>query len=76
MAKNLKRERFEKVAAKRVENVLKHMERLSNCSNKNNYDYTDEDVKKMITAIKEKLRYLETAFAQNSAKENKNFFKF
>lgn len=76
MSKNEKRARFEKVASKRVQNVLKHLERLSNCSNKNNYDYTEEDVKKMLSAIKEKVKFVEAAYTKESIKENKNFFQF
>ena len=50
MRKNIKieskRERFHRIAAKRMQNILVEMNRLSNCSNKANYDYTEQDVQK------------------------------
>ena len=33
-----------------------------NCSNRNNYDYSIEDVRKMMVAIKEKIRQTELRF--------------
>jgi len=70
-----KRERFEIIAAKRVQNVLNSLEILSNCANKNNYEYTDTDVQKMFKAIKEKVKNVEIIFNQKSNK-NKNTFTF
>ena len=49
----LKRERFKKVASKRVQKVLDGVDNLSKCSNRRNYEYDDEEVAKMIKAIKE-----------------------
>lgn len=42
--KSEKRKRFEKVAEKRVDKVLDGLRLLSNCSNKNNYEYSQEDI--------------------------------
>ena len=44
MAKSEKRERFEKVAANRVQRVIDTLGLLKNCSNRNNYEYSEQDV--------------------------------
>lgn len=72
--KSEKRARFEKVASRRVQQILDSINRLSKCANKNHYDYSDDDVKKMMQAIKQEVKNLEAAFtAQNTAQ---NTFKF
>lgn len=76
MNKSSRRERFEKVAARRTQNILDSLDSLSKCSNRNNYDYSENDVRKMIKAIKEKLAQTENAFANEISKSSKNQFKF
>lgn len=71
----LKKERFKRVASKRVGNLLTGIRSLSNCSNTNNYEYTEEDVQKMIKAIKDELRTMETLYKKNLNK-NDNTFNF
>ena len=48
---NEKRERFEKVATKRVDAILKNLDLLSNCSNKYAYEYTQDDIDKIFKTI-------------------------
>ncbi len=72
---SLKRERFANVAGRRVQKVLDNLDSLSKCSNRNNYDFNEEDVAKMIRAIKEKVRLLESAYTSNT-KTTKNTFQF
>lgn len=74
--KSIRRERFENVAARRVQRIVDFLESLSNCSNKANYEYTDEDVKKMFKAIREATSRSESAFDKRLSKEGKNSFKF
>lgn len=71
----LKRERFTNVAGRRVQKVLDNLDSLSKCANRNNYDFNEEDVMKMIRAIKEKVRLLESAYTSNT-KTTKNTFQF
>ncbi len=72
---NLKRDRFTNVAGKRVQKVLDNLDSLSKCANRNNYEFNEEDVAKMIRAIKEKVRLLESAYTSNT-KTTKNTFQF
>ena len=66
---NIKRQRFEKVAEKRVNKVLHYLELLSNCSNTYNYEYSKEDVEKIFKAITKKSltqnHYLQTCLLKN-----------
>lgn len=61
----LKKDRFKRVASKRVENILSSIRSLSKCSNTNNYEYAEEDVNKMIRAIKDELKTMETLYKKN-----------
>ena len=46
-----KRERFVRLAEARTNKILDMMKLLGNCSSKSNYEYTEEDVKKIISEI-------------------------
>jgi light-regulated signal transduction histidine kinase (bacteriophytochrome) len=76
MAKSTaKRDRFITVAGRRVQKVLDDIESLSKCANKSTYEYTDEEVRKMLKAINEKVLLLKAAFSANS-KSGKQTFEF
>ena len=47
MATETKRERFVRIAEARTNKILEMMRLLGNCSSKGNYEYTDEDIKKI-----------------------------
>lgn len=70
-----KKDRFKRVASRRVENILKGIRSLSKCSNINNYEYQEEDLNKMVKAIKEELRLMETQYKKN-LKNNTESFNF
>ncbi len=42
---------------------------LGNCSNKNNYEYTDRDVKNIMDALEEELSLLKTKFKIDKRKK-------
>ena len=71
----LKKERFKNVARRRVQKILDDMDSLAKCSNRNSYEYSSEDITKMMKAIKEKLKVLEAAYTSNT-QSNKNTFEF
>lgn len=76
MAKSTaKKDRFKNVAGRRVQKVLDDIESLSKCANRSTYDYTDDDVRKMLRAINEKVTLLKAAFNSNS-KSGKQTFEF
>ena len=71
-----RRERFEDVAGKRVQNIIDKLELLGNCANRNNYEYNSEDVKKMFAAIRETLKRTEGKFDDELIKQEKKRFQF
>ena len=75
-AKNSKRERFEKVASNRVQRILDTLALLQNCSNRNNYDYSQEDVDQMFSEINKALKDTKAAFVNEMNKTSKQGFKF
>lgn len=76
MEKNSRRKRFEKVAGNRVNNLLKTLNSLSKCANRNNYEYDDGDVRKMFKVLRDKLSDVEKDFSGQLNKESKSEFKF
>lgn len=76
MEKNIRRERFKKVAARRVQRILQDIETLKNCSNKRNYEYSEDDVKRMMKVIKERIKSLESSFTENIKEDDDFSFNF
>ncbi len=72
---NIKKDRFRKVASRRVQKIIESLDSLSKCSNKSNYDYGEEDVNKMLKAIREKVKSLELSYTTNT-KATKDTFEF
>lgn len=60
--KQMKREKFIRLAEKRTTAVLKQIELVENLLNKNNYDYKDEEVIQIIDAIDNRLKQLKKTF--------------
>lgn len=49
------REKFVRLATKRVSNALKAIQLIGNLSNRSNYDYTEDDVQKIFRALQDEL---------------------
>ena len=73
---SMKADRFKRVAAPRVQRVLDSIDNLSKCSNKRNYEYTTEDVRRMLGAIKRRVRVLEQLFDSEDGNSKKDVFTF
>lgn len=69
----IKRERFVKIAENRTNKIISMIKLLGNCSNKNNYTYTDDDVKQIFSAIDQELRITKSKFQE--AQIDKKEFK-
>ena len=65
---NAKKERFMKIAEKRTNNIINTLRLLGNCSNKNNYEYTNEQVKQIFSAIETELRLTKIKFEKKETK--------
>ena len=72
-AKNLsKRERFEKLATYRTNNILHALKVLGNCANKSAYEYEEKDVKKIFKTIERRVIETKSKFKINK-KDNEEF---
>lgn len=69
---NKKQERFKKIATARTNKVLNDLRLLSNCANKNNYSYSQEEVNEILHAIDEGVRDLKAAYL--AKKDRKEMF--
>ena len=65
---DIKSARFKKIAENRTNNIISTLRLLGNCSNKNNYSYTDAQVKKIFSAIENELRLTKSKFDNNKDK--------
>ena len=70
--KETKREKFVRLAEKRIDNVLKGINLLENLANHNVYEFTKEDSDKMIRTLKSAVSDLERAY---NASEKPQKFK-
>lgn len=66
-----KREKFVRLAEKRMDGILKGIELMGNLSNTNNYDYTQDDLNKIIKTLKSAVSDLEHTY--NAASGTKKF---
>jgi hypothetical protein len=66
-----RRERFKRLATQRTNAVLDKLRLLGNLSNKANYDYSEEEISKIFSAIDSQLRNVKSLFSKGSKKEFK-----
>lgn len=71
MGNETKRQRFVRLAEARTNKILEMMRLLGNCSSKANYDYTEDDIKKIFTALEKELKNTKNRFLGVEAKEER-----
>jgi hypothetical protein len=59
---NIKRERFVRIVESRVNKILSSLDNLGKCSNKRNYEYTENDVRKIFREIDRKVKETKLQF--------------
>ena len=57
-----KRKKFVELAEKRVINALKAISLIGNLANTNNYKYNEADIKKIIKALSDEVKEVESRF--------------
>ena len=67
--KETKREKFVRMAEARTIKIISMVRLLGNCSNRSNYEYTDDEVKKIFSAIESELRAQKARFAVSPKSE-------
>ena len=64
------RDRFVELANKRVTRALKGIQLIGNLSNRSNYDYTEEDVAKIMRALQNEMSACKKRFDLALKKQN------
>lgn len=65
-----KKQKFERLVNKRVNNALKQLDLVGNLSNKNVYDYSEDEINQVIEVLNKKIRELQTRFSQGVSSIN------
>jgi transposase-like protein len=68
-----KRANFIRLAEARVTKALKAIKVVGNLSNKANYEYTDQDIQKIINALQAEISTLKSRFKNKGTGENIEF---
>jgi hypothetical protein len=70
---NVKRENFVRLAESRVTRAIESLRIIGNLSNRSNYEYDEEDIKKIITTLQNEITSLKNQFKIRSVSTPKNF---
>ncbi len=57
-----KKDRFKRLATTRTNDILKKLRILSNCSNRSAYEYSEDDVNKIFSAIDQAMKESKSKF--------------
>ncbi len=68
-----KRDKFVRLAEARTNKIIDMIQLLGNCSNLGVYDYTQQDVDKIFTAIEIELREAKKKFSKVDSKKGSRF---
>lgn len=66
-----RQERFKRIAGARTNKILDMIKLLGNCANTGNYEYSEEDVKKIFSAIESELKNAKAQFSKQNSKNKK-----
>lgn len=69
--KEVNKERFKRLATLRTNVILKRLKILGNCSNRNAYEYMEEDINKIFLEIERRVREIKAKFHFPKNKEFK-----
>jgi hypothetical protein len=64
-----RREKFIELAEKRVTKAIKDLRLIGNLSNPTNYSFTEDDVRKIISALQKELKILKQRFESSNSIE-------
>mgnify|MGYP001472608439 CR=1 FL=1 len=73
--KQKKRDKFIELAESRVKKTITNLRLIGNLSRKNNYEYTDEDVKKITSVLDKELKNVKDLFKRGSEMTSEDSFK-
>lgn len=68
-----KREKFVRLAEARTNKIINMIQLLGNCSNKNIYEYSQQDMERIFAAIESELRATKRKFNVGGSRKNNKF---
>ncbi len=68
-----KRDKFVELAVKRVTRTIKDMRLIGNLSNRSAYEYSDEDIKKIVRTLQKEIDGIKARFAENGSSTDADF---
>ncbi len=68
-----KREKFVRLAEARTNKIIDMLQLLGNCSNSSAYDFTQQDVEKIFSAIEQEIRESKKKFNKIESKKSSRF---
>lgn len=68
-----KRDKFVRLAEARTNKIIDMLQLLGNCSNASAYDYTQQDVEKIFSAIENEVREAKKKFNRIESKKSSRF---
>lgn len=72
-AEETKREKFVRLAEARTNKIIDMLQLLGNCSNSSAYDYTQQDVDKIFSAIEAEVKEAKKKFNKIESRKNTRF---
>jgi len=67
----IKRDRFLRIAERRVNRLLDDLDSLGKCANRANYKYTVEDIKKIFGELDKKTKEIKLLFQTSTERRNR-----
>lgn len=64
-----KEDKFKRLANARVNNAIKQLELIGNLSNSSSYEYTDDEVRKIMNTLNQKVKEISFKFQESLKKE-------
>jgi hypothetical protein len=68
-----KRDKFVELAVKRVTRAIKDMRLVGNLSNRSAYEYSEDDVKKIVRALQKEVDTVKARFSENGSGSEADF---
>lgn len=73
MGNETKREKFVRIAEARTNKIIDMIQLLGNCSNQNQYEYTQKDVNKIFNAIQFELDEAKKRYSKQDSQKGSRF---
>ena len=68
-----KRKKFEEFAVRRTNNAISHIRLIGKLANKSAYDYNEEDINKITTALKREIENIRNKFLSTQKNKESDF---